>query len=108
MGSRCGHILDLALLLRVDHAPTLRGNGSIHGFAGRGGFELHTVFAALLALGRVLILHDFLRYLGCCAGVETAMTATTLAIDAPVALAAMLKTCRREITRVFVMTFVLL
>jgi hypothetical protein len=50
----------------------------------------------------------FCDALAACAGVEMAMTAAALATDAPVAPAAMVKTCRREIPRVSVMTFVLL
>jgi hypothetical protein len=53
----------LCRLLRVDHAPALSSNRSIHGFAGGWGFELHAIFAALISLWCVLILHNFLRRL---------------------------------------------
>jgi hypothetical protein len=58
----------------------LRGNSSIHGFAGRWGFKLNAIFAALL--------------LAASAGVDVPMTAAAPVTDAP---AAMVKTCRREI-----------
>ena len=54
----------LCLLLRIDRAPALRGNSSIHDFAGRRGFEMLAIFAALLPLRSVLILYDLLRHLG--------------------------------------------
>jgi hypothetical protein len=44
------HAEVLFLLLRVDHAPTLRRDGSIDGLAGRGGFELRAIVTTLLAL----------------------------------------------------------
>src|ERR1700732_2403125 len=41
-------------LLRIDDAPSLRGNSSIDGFAGRRGFKVHAVVAALFPLRGVL------------------------------------------------------
>jgi hypothetical protein len=48
----------------INQAPALRGNSSIHGFAGRWWFKLRASFAALLPFRSVLILHNLLRHLG--------------------------------------------
>src|SRR6185437_3815902 len=65
LGSRSPpDVWSLRRLLRIDHAPALRGNSSIHDFASRWGFKVHAIVAALLPLRSVLILHSLLRRLG--------------------------------------------
>jgi len=54
----------MSLGLHINKAPALRGNSSIHDFAGRWWFELFAILAALVALRSVLVLHGFLRRLG--------------------------------------------
>ena len=62
------HAEVLFRLLRVDHAPTLRRDGSIDGLAGGGGFELRAIVTTLLPLRGVLILDRLLRRFRCLRG----------------------------------------
>jgi hypothetical protein len=59
-----GLAVKIILGLHIYHAPALRGNSSIHDFAGRWWLELLAILAALVALRSVLVLHVFLRRLG--------------------------------------------